>query len=108
MATASVARMIPSDTTMSISKKGSPSIFAFGDHPDAGHDEQRAEDVQDPVERGDQDRARADKQPTHDQRAENAVEQHAVLAHLRDAKVLEDENDDEDVVDAERLFDDVS
>ena len=44
----------------------------------------------------------------HDERAEDAVEEHAVLAVLRDAEVLEDEHHDEDVVGAQRLFDDVA
>ena len=56
----------------------------------------------------DEHRADADEQAAHHQRAEDSVEQHAVLADLRNAEVLEDQNDDEDVVDAERFLDDVA
>ena len=49
-------------------------------HADAGDDQHRAEDVQNPVEPRDEHRAEPDEQAAHDQRAENSVEQHAVLA----------------------------
>jgi hypothetical protein len=48
-------------------------------HAHAGDDEQRAEDVDDPLESGQQRRARADEQAAHHERAENPPEQHAVL-----------------------------
>ena len=39
------------------------------------------------------------------QRAEDAVEKHAVLVLRRDAEVAEDQDEDEDVVDRQRLLD---
>src|SRR5690349_11563046 len=70
-------------------------------HPNARDDEHRAEDVENPVELGDENRAEPDEHATHHQSAENAVEQHAMLAGAWDAEVLEDQDDDEDVVDAQ-------
>src|SRR5262249_26385686 len=66
------------------------------------------EEIEDPVEARDQHGAEHDEHTAHHDGAENPVEQHAMLAALRNAEELEDENDDEDVVDAERLLDDVA
>ena len=52
--------------------------------------------------------ADADHRAAHHQRAEDAPEQHAVLVDRRHREVTEDHRDDEDVVDAERLLDDVA
>ena len=77
-------------------------------HAHAGDDEQRAEDVDDPLEPREQRRAEPDEQAAHDERAEDAPEQHAVLVLRRHGEVLEDQHDDEDVVDAERFLDQVA
>ncbi len=39
--------------------------------------------------------------------AEHAVKEHAMLIERRDAEVVEDEHEDEDVVDGERLLDEI-
>src|SRR5690606_24878794 len=77
-------------------------------HPDPREDEEGAEDVEDPVETLDEEGARADHGAAHDEGAEDPPEQHAVLVLLRDAEVPEDQDEDEDVVDAERLLDQVA
>ena len=68
----------------------------------------RMPDINHPMKAGEQHRPDADEQPPHNERAEDAVEQHAVLADRRHLEVLEDEHHDEDVVDAQRLFDHVA
>ena len=49
-----------------------------------------------------------DHDSAHDQRAEDSPDQDAVLRARRNAKILKDENEDKDVVDAERVFDEVA
>ena len=68
----------------------------------------RAEDVDDPVERLEQRRAGDDEDRAHDERAEDPPEQHAVLVGLRHREVREDHEEDEDVVDRQRLLDQVA
>ena len=50
----------------------------------------------------------ADHDGAHDQRAEDAPEQHLVLIHGRHREVGEQQREDEDVVHAERFLDDVA
>src|SRR5664280_569489 len=49
-----------------------------------------------------------DEDGTHDQRAQDAPEQHVVLKVSRDAKIAEDEQKNEEVIDAKGLLDEVS
>ena len=83
-------------------------LIVLEHHPHAGHDQHDAEDVQDPLEAREQQRADADEQTAHHERAENPVEQHAVLADRRHREVLEDHDHHEEVVDAERFLDHVA
>ena len=48
------------------------------------------------------------KTAAEDQRAEDAVEQHPVLVLAGYGEVAEDDREDEDVVDGQRLLDDVA
>src|SRR5664280_1882372 len=71
-------------------------------------DEDRAEDINEPVKAVQQRDARDDEDGTHDQRAQDAPEQHVVLKVSRDAKIAEDEQKNEEVIDAKGLLDEVS
>ena len=70
-------------------------------------DQERAEHDHDPVVLH-QHGAERDEQRAEDQRAEDAVEQHAVLVPGRHREVREHRDEHEDVVDGERLLDDVA
>ncbi len=67
-----------------------------------------AEDIDDPVEPGKEQRAQADHDRAHDDGAEDAPLEHLGLGHGRDAEVLEDQDEDEEVVDRERQLDEVA
>ena len=56
----------------------------------------------------DDGRASSNQRPAHDERAEDAPEQHTMLKLQGHAKISEDERDDEDVVHRERQLDDVA
>ena len=83
-------------------------VLALGGHADPGEDQERAEHVDDPVELLNQVGAGDDHRAAHHQRAENAPEQHAMLIAQRDAEEAEDQDEHEDVVDRERLFNQVA
>ena len=67
-----------------------------------------AEDVDDPGEALDELRAHRDHRAPHHQGAQDAPEEHAVLVDLRDGEEAEEHRDDEDVVDGQRLLDQVA
>ena len=71
-------------------------------HLEAADDEHRAEDVDDPVEFFEQGDARADEHRAHDQRPNDAPEQHLVLILRGHFEVGEDEEEDEEIVHAQR------
>jgi hypothetical protein len=71
-------------------------------------DEERAEDIDEPVEAREHRAAREDHDGAHDQRPQDAPEQHAVLVERRHLERREDDDEHEDVVDAQRLFDEVA
>jgi len=77
-------------------------------HLDAGEDEESAEDVEDPVELRDQPGADQDHDGAQHERAHDAEHQHALLVGGRHREVREHEQEHEDVVDRERLFDQVA
>jgi hypothetical protein len=77
-------------------------------HPDAGVDEEDAEDVDDPVEAFDERGAECDHRHAHDERAHHAPEEYPVLVLRRHLEVAEDEQEDEEVIDRERQLDDVA
>jgi hypothetical protein len=82
-------------------------LLARQGHLDAGVDEEGAEDVDDPVEAGDHADAHEDEDGAHDDGADDAPEEHAVLPARGDLEVGEDEDEDEDVVDAQAELDEV-
>jgi len=75
---------------------------------DPGEDEERAEDVDDPVEALEKHGAEDDEDGAHEQGAEDPPEEHPVLEHGRDGEVREDNEEDEEVVDRKRLLDEVA
>ncbi len=77
-------------------------------HPDAGEHEQRPEDVDRPAEGLQQGGASGDEDRSKDQRSEHSPEQHAMLVLGRHREVPEDQCEDKDVVDRQRLLDQVS
>ena len=70
------------------------------EHLDAGDDEEGAEDVDDPVEGGENGRPRQDERRAHYEGTQHAPEQHRVLRPFRHLEMCEDEHEHEDVVDA--------
>ena len=74
---------------------------------EGGEDQERAEDVHQPVEAVQQRRARADEDAAHDQRAEHPPEEDAALVERRDPEHGEDQHEDEEVIDAEGLLDQI-
>jgi hypothetical protein len=73
-------------------------------HLHAGEDEERAEQIQDPVELRDQPGAHQDHDRAQHERAEDADHQHALLELRGHRKVGEHHQEHEDVVDRERFF----
>jgi hypothetical protein len=74
-------------------------------HLDAGGDQERAEDVEDPVVLLHQRSADADHDAAQHDHRDDAPDQGAVLVLPRDREEGEDQADDEDVVDGQRLLD---
>ena len=81
--------------------------FAIGgdQHLDARHDQEYRKHIEHPLEPMDEGGADADHYGAHDDDAEDAVEQHAMLVLRWDREVAEDHRHDEDVVDGKRLLD---
>src|SRR5438552_9382863 len=80
--------------------------FAFDkEHSPRAHEQERAENVENELE----PLHELDPEPNHDsahhQCADNSPNQDAMLGHSRNAEVIEDNDEDEDVVDAERILD---
>ena len=84
-------------------------LFAVTDeHADTGDEEKRAEEVENPVEALHQRDPEPDHGAAHEERADDSPHQHAMLILPAHLEVGKNENEDEDVVDAERIFDDVA
>ena len=77
-------------------------------HPHSGDDQENAEEIEDEVKTGDQCDAQTDHNPAHDERADDAPHQHPMLRHGRDTKVPEDQDKNENVIDAQRVFDQIA
>jgi hypothetical protein len=60
------------------------------------------------VEPGEQRRARQDEDGAQQERADDAPEEHAVLVLAGDPEIAEDHQEDEQVVDRERVLDQVA
>jgi hypothetical protein len=75
---------------------------------EAGHDQEDAQQVDDPVGRTQDHGPGADEDGPEDDRPEDPPEQQAVLVRRRDGEGGEDDGEDEDVVDRERQLDQVA
>lgn len=73
-----------------------------------GPDEERPEDVEDPGEVGDDRRAGADEHGPQDEGYEHAHHQHPLLVGGGHRELAHDQDEDEEVVDAQRLLGDVA
>ncbi len=83
-------------------------LVLLGRHAHTGVDQEGAEDIDDPLKALDQGRTNQDHPAAHDQGADDAPEQHTVLVGRRHAEVREQQDEDENIVDAERVFDQVA
>src|ERR1039458_5780052 len=77
-------------------------------HLDPGQDQKASKDKTQPSESIKQSRSQQDKHQPHDESAENPPEKNAMLETRRHRKISKDEEEDEDVVHAERIFDEIS
>src|SRR5262249_42750102 len=71
---------------------------------DAGEDEEDGEEVENPVEPMDERRPDENEHAPQGNGTEDAEEEHPVLGRLRHAEVGEDNEEDEEVVDRERIL----
>ena len=83
-------------------------LAAAESHFDPGEDQDAAEQVHHPVESFDQPDAGDDEYGAHRQCSENAPFEDLRLVMPSDMEVGKDHDEDEEVVDGERLFDDVA
>ena len=72
------------------------------------YDQECAEDVDDPVEFLNQRNAGDDEHSAHDKGSENSPEENLVLHICRNPEVREDEKKDEQIVDAQSLFNQIA
>ena len=70
--------------------------------------QKRSKQVKHPFKAVDQSHAQADHRAAHHQRAKDAPEQHTVLVTRLDSEVFEQQDEDEDVVHAERFFNQIA
>ena len=82
-------------------------LVPAGHHLGAREDEERAEEPDHPLELQER-RAERDEDAARDERAQDPEEQHPVLVGRGDAEVGQHDHEDEDVVDRERVLDDVA
>src|SRR5205807_6567134 len=83
--------------------------LAFDKKHSPGADQQEAaENVENEIEPIYEFDPDPDHDSAHHQRADDSPDQRAMLRHPRDLEVLKDDNEDEDVVDAERVLDHVT
>ena len=83
-------------------------VFFRQRHFDPGEQQERAKDVQQPFELGNQPAAGEDHDGTQDNRAQHAVHQHASLQGSRHGKVAEQHQPDEDVINRQGFFNQIT
>src|SRR5207248_6947215 len=83
-------------------------LVAVDEQLHAGGDQQASEEVHGPMEPLQERAAGEDEGAAHDQGADDAPEKHAVLVRGGDAEGGKDDDEHEDVVDGERLLDQVA
>src|SRR4029077_12142631 len=70
--------------------------------------QERPEQVENPIKSLNQNGAQANHRGAHHQRAQHPPEQQAMLVAGIDSEILEDQQEDEDIVHTERFFNDVA
>src|SRR5262249_21356276 len=75
---------------------------------DAGKDQEAAEDVGHPMELVEQGFPSRDENGTHDQCAEDPPEEDTVLVPARNLKVVKNQKENEQVIDAQRQFEQIT
>ncbi|MOA03279.1 hypothetical protein D3C78_1227760 [compost metagenome] len=83
-------------------------IFFCQRHLDTGKQQKRTEQVQQPLELGHQPAAGENHDSTQHDRAQYAKDQHPTLQVGRNGKVAEQHQPDEDVIDRQRFFDQIT
>src|SRR5271170_6662581 len=76
--------------------------------PDAAVHQESTEDIRDPLKSLDESDTNNDKDGPHDQRAHDSPEQYFVLVFGSDAKESKNQNEDKEIIDAKRQFNDVT
>jgi hypothetical protein len=82
-------------------------LVALPEHVNSGVDQKHAKNGQDPVKACDQSGADKDHDATHDEGAENSPREHAMLHALVDLKGTEEHQENKEIVDTQRLLDDI-
>src|SRR5664280_200220 len=77
-------------------------------HFNAGENQESPENIHDPTECIDQRDAREDKDRTRDQRQQNSPEQGLMFIRKRHVEKTEDQHEDKKIVDAQRVFNEIS
>ena len=84
------------------------SLVALPKHMDSAVDQEQTEDGENPVEARDQESAGGDHEAASNEGAEYAPGKDAMLDAVFDLKGAENDEEDEEIVDAKRFFDDVA
>src|SRR5205823_5958064 len=84
------------------------SLPSAKEHLCAREEQKGAKEIKRPVERFNECDSDADHESTQNQRTQNTPEQHTVLVSCWHGEIGKDEYKDEDVIDAERIFDQIA
>ena len=76
-------------------------------HANRGENQESAENIENKVKAIDERNAEPDHDAAHDQRANNSPNEHAMVRDRRHFEIAEDEDEDKDVIDAQRVFDQI-
>ncbi len=77
-------------------------------HSNSRDEQKDTKEVKNEIKALDQSDAEPDDEPPHDQSAENSPDQNSMLGAGRNLKVGEDKNENEDVIYAEGIFDEIA
>src|SRR5207253_11224604 len=77
-------------------------------HADGGDNQECAEEIKNKMKTYNQRHSKQDHDSAHDQRSEDSPHQSAMLCDRRDLEITKDQDEDEDVINAERTFDQVT
>src|SRR5262249_31935600 len=84
------------------------SLRLANSHPDSRDNQKNTKDIENEMKGGNERHAEPDHQPAHDQGADDAPYQNPMLRDRRDFEVGKDENKNKDVIDAERVLDEIA